>query len=323
MTVSPKKSYMIQMLRGFAIIAVVFIHNTPEGLPQVLCRPFLNFSVGLFLFLSGMLSSADKWKPRKRIMKILIPYIIWTLLYVILHTYKEPTQIPLVYIKQLITGKAASVMYYVFIYCELTLLIPMIDKLARSRYKLFGFLISPVEIILMRMIPMATCMDMNKYVSTVMRISCVGWFLYFYLGYLLGNNLLQIKVTTPKLVIALIVSVLLQIAEGYWYYSLGNPNCGTQLKLSSVLTGSIFVILAYQYLESEKGPEMKVIYVLGEYSFGIFFSHLAIMSVLNKIPYYTQVTCYPFTAIIALLLSLCFVMLGRKLLGKHSKYLAL
>ena len=125
MTVSPKKSYMIQMLRGFAIIAVVFIHNTPDGLPQVFCRPFLNFSVGLFLFLSGMLSSADKWKPRKRIMKILIPYIIWTLLYVILHTYKEPTQSPLVYIKQLITGKAASVMYYVFIYCELTLLIPM------------------------------------------------------------------------------------------------------------------------------------------------------------------------------------------------------
>ena len=89
MSVSPKKSYMIQMLRGLAIIAVVFIHNTPGGLPQVFCRPFLNFSVGLFLFLSGMLSCADKWKPRKRIMKIVIPYVIWTLLYVILHNYKD------------------------------------------------------------------------------------------------------------------------------------------------------------------------------------------------------------------------------------------
>lgn len=41
------KSYRIQVLRGLAIIAVVLIHNTPSGLAQVWCRPFINFSVGL------------------------------------------------------------------------------------------------------------------------------------------------------------------------------------------------------------------------------------------------------------------------------------
>ena len=120
MKISPKKSYMIQMLRGLAIIAVVFIHNTPPGISQVFCRPFLNFSVGLFLFLSGMLSDSQKWKPWKRIFKVAIPYVIWTLFYVILHNYKEPSQIPVDYIKCLLTGKAAAVMYYVFVYCEFT-----------------------------------------------------------------------------------------------------------------------------------------------------------------------------------------------------------
>ena len=47
---SSKQSYTIQVLRGIAIIAVVFIHNTPIGLPQVFFRPFMNFSVGLFIF---------------------------------------------------------------------------------------------------------------------------------------------------------------------------------------------------------------------------------------------------------------------------------
>lgn len=63
------ESKKIQILRGLAIIAVVFIHNTPGGLAQVFCRPFLNFSVGLFLFLSGMLSDAGRYDPGKRLKK--------------------------------------------------------------------------------------------------------------------------------------------------------------------------------------------------------------------------------------------------------------
>ena len=92
-------SNKIQILRGLAIIAVVFIHNTPSGISQVVFRPFLNFCVGLFLFLSGMLSDAGKWNPMKRISKVLIPYAIWTLIYVVRFAYKTPLQIPIIYIK--------------------------------------------------------------------------------------------------------------------------------------------------------------------------------------------------------------------------------
>ena len=63
------KSTKIQILRGLAIVAVVFIHTTPGGLTQVICRPFLHFAVGMFLFLSGLLSDAHSWKPLKRLVK--------------------------------------------------------------------------------------------------------------------------------------------------------------------------------------------------------------------------------------------------------------
>lgn len=59
MKLTAQQSNKVQILRGLAIIAVVFIHNTPDGLAQVYCRPFFNFSVGLFLFLSGFLSNAS------------------------------------------------------------------------------------------------------------------------------------------------------------------------------------------------------------------------------------------------------------------------
>ena len=210
-----------------------------------------------------------------------------------------------------------------FVYCEFTLLIPVIDKLAKSKFKYLVFAISPLEMIVMRLLPQVAGYEINTYISLIMSVSCLGWFSYFYLGYLLGNGLLKINFANKKLYILLVISMMLQIAEGYWYYLMGNQNCGTQLKLSSVLTGCIFMIIAYNIIESEKYREVKPLYSLGECSFGIYFSHIAIMSVLNHIPHYSELIIFPLNAIIAVLISFIFVLVGKRLLGKNSKYLAL
>lgn len=167
-------SNKIQILRGLAIVAVVFIHNTPGGISQVVFRPFLNFSVGLFLFMSGMLSNAEKWNPKNRILKVIIPYSIWTLIYVVISSYSTPLQIPLLFIKELVLGNAAAIMYFIFVYCEFTLLIPLIDKLARSKYRYLGFVITPIEIIVMRLIPMLVDIDFNGYIAAARNLSCLG-----------------------------------------------------------------------------------------------------------------------------------------------------
>lgn len=73
MKLTKEESHKVQIIRGLAIIAVVCIHNTPSGMAQVLWRPFLNFAVAIFLFISGMLSNAQKWSPAYRIKKIIIP----------------------------------------------------------------------------------------------------------------------------------------------------------------------------------------------------------------------------------------------------------
>lgn len=323
MKVNKSQGYKIQLLRGLAIIAVVFIHNAPNGMTQVWWRPFLNFSVGTFLFLSGMLSDVNKWNPKRRITKVMIPYLIWSLLYIILIYMQTPSQIPIMYLKTLFTAGSAAIMYYVFIYSELTLLIPLIDKLARSKYKCLGFVISPLEVILMRFLPLMTGYQMNRYISIIMGISCLSWFSYYYLGYLLGNNIIKIKSSSKKLLILWIISIVIQILEGYGYYLKGEINCGTQLKLSSLLSGALFVMLAFKFIKSKKEFKFKPLFILGNYSFGIYFSHLAVMNLLNRVPYYSKYIGYPFNAIITVGLTFIFVFIGRKILGKYSKYLAL
>lgn len=323
MKLSQDQSRKVQFLRGLAIIAVVFIHNTPVGLTQVFFRPFVNFCVGLFLFLSGMLSSANSWKPRKRLQKVLIPYLIWTLIYVILNQRKTPANIPVAFVKGLISGNAASIMYYIFIYCEFTILTPLIERLANSKWKYAGFLFSPIEILFTRMLPMIVGFTLPKYVQMVLDLTCFGWFTYFYLGYLLGNNKIQIKTDWRKLLFFWGVSILIQMLEGYLYWTcLGITNCGSQLKLSTVLSGVLFALLAYHYILSEKNCRSKALQLLGDSSFGIYFSHLAVMFLLKQIPYYTTYVVFPINAIVALLVSLGLVLLGKKLLGKLSYLLA-
>lgn len=210
----------------------------------------------------------------------------------------------------------------IYIYCEFTLLIPLIDKLAKSKNKYIGFMISPVEIIFVRLIPLITGYKINKYVSIIINISCLGWFTYYYLGYLIGNNIVLIRSSTKKLVLLWVGAIILQMIEGYWYLSMGENNCGTQLKLSSLLAGSLFTMIAYRFINSEKLFNIKFLRLLGDCSFGIYFSHMAVMSVCGKIiPHYN--TLYPINAILAVLCSMVCVLLGKKILGSYGKYLAL
>lgn len=270
-----------------------------------------------------MLSNFSNWNPKKRIIKVLITYVLWTLIYSIICNISNPAYIPNAFFKNVLTGGAAAVMYYIFVYCEFTLLIPFIDKLAKSRFKYWGFVITPIEIVVMRLMPLITGREINVYISTIRSISCLGWFTYFCLGYLLGNKLISINTASKTIPLLWMFSILLQIAEGFYFYSLGDVNCGTQLKLTSIISGVLFVLMAYNYVINGKSRRIKVLELLRDNSFGIYFSHMAVMIIIGYIPVYTRSVTYPMTAVITIVLTTTCVLLGKSILGRYSIYLAL
>ena len=335
---SDEKSFRIQVLRGLAILAVIIIHTTPAGLPQVFIRPFVNFSVGFFLFLSGMLSDASKWHPKKRLLKVLIPYVIWTVIFVLLSSHSDPVSFAKRLARGLITADSASIMYYIFVYCQLTLLIPLIDKLASSKLRFAGMLISPLEIIIMRLIPKLIGIQFSGIVSTIMSVSCLGWFSYFYLGYLMHKNSAGVSegkrlhsderakkaapISTGILAAGYGVSVLFQMAEGWVYYSLGDENCGTQLKLSALLTGLLFCLLAARYIDSGKPSKLALLKITGDVSFGMYFSHILIINLLTKISYYNDWVIFPLNFVVVAGITLGISLLMHKLPRRIAGYLA-
>ena len=130
----------IQILRGLAIIAVVLIHTSPGGYSQVWIRPFINWSVPMFLFLSGYLTKLenDDWTSliRKRVLRVMIPYLIWTVVYTI------PNFTPARFLFNLVTAKGAMTLYFIFVYIQMVMLTPVLTKLSKPKFGwvLFGAL---------------------------------------------------------------------------------------------------------------------------------------------------------------------------------------
>ena len=59
----------------------------------------------------------------------------------------------------------------------------------------------------------------------------------------------------------------------------------------------------------------KFLITVGNYSFGIYLSHIMVINVLNKIPYYSYVPVI-INSVIVFAITLVGVIVGRKILGK-------
>ena len=318
------RNYKIQILRALSIIAVVLIHTCPNGISQAIYRPFINFAVATFLFLSSYLINFNNtnWKLfiKKRIIRVLIPYILWTIIYS-LSNFKLYGFSLKILLFNLFTTKSTGTLYYIFVYIQFTLLTPLLKKLSSSKYKWFGFIISPLSLIVFKYLPLITNSNLNKWISIIWDISFIGWFNYYYLGLLLGNKIINNKFNIKKLCLLYILSIPIQMIEGSVLLSLGEFNCGTQLKLTVLLTNTIFILLSYYFINNNKIIfKNNLLILIGDYSFGIYLSHIMIINLLNTIPTYTKLP-YMINSTIVLIISFIFVIIAKKIYGiKISKY---
>lgn len=321
------RNNLIQILRALSIISVVMIHTTPLGECQAFCRPFINFSVATFLFLSGYLTKTenDNWFNfcKKRIIRVIIPYVIWTVIYtlpLIISGQENILQIA----KNLVTARAAATLYYIFVYIQFVILTPYLARLAESKYRNLGWYIAPVAMVIFKYTFWLTDLSSNSIISLFWTDVCLGWFTFYYLGLLLGNKIIQPKFSLRNLSFIYFAAIILEIIEGYYLLQLGEVDCGTQLKLTSLLSSSIFLLIVYILLNKpEINIKSRFLRSIGDLSFGIYLCHIMIMLFLDKVPYYTALP-FPLTSVVVVLLSWGFCYIGNRICGKNlSRWLGL
>ena len=278
----------------------------------------------MFIFLSGYLTKVEDKNLsmdmviRKRIFRVMIPYIIWSIIYNIAYgDYKK-------FFIRILTGTSCGIYYYILVYIQIVLITPFVIKLVKSKYKNTGFLLTPmfmltyymVIILFQREIPFP--LNANNFVI---------WFIYYYLGIYLRNNQLVIK-NINDIKILLIMSLILQIGEGIYWNKLGYYGMATtQLKFTSMISNILILILTFSWLNN--GKEVKercwknYLIEIGGMSFGIYLLHILILVILNKVIFCWQNIVFPLNTMIVLLINCICVIIGRKILGEKSKFLGL
>ncbi len=121
------------------------------------------------------------------------------------------------------------------------------------------------------------------------------------------------------------ITIIIQTFEAYLWCILGDLDCGNQLKLSSLLTSSIFLLIIYTYINSDtfKG-NCKLLLLIGNYSFSIYISHCMIILLLNKVLPFWKSISFGINSLIVLIITLLCVIIGKKIFGERiSKYLGL
>lgn len=313
------KNTRIQIFRAVAIMAVVMIHTTPGGLCQVVFKPFVNFAVATFLFLSGYLTKADNdnWLAfyRKRIIRVLVPYLIWTIVYSIPDLSSEG---PARLVKNMLSANATTTLYYIFVYIQFVLLTPFLFRLARSRYRSIGWLVAPISVIVFKYIPVFGDLQMGRHLQLLWSDACLGWFTFYYMGLILGNKIMCGTFKVRNLIYIYCASLLLQAGEGYIWSIYDPAGCGSQLKLTSILSSSIFILIIYNVLENKSSRmHCKAMEVIGDYSFGIYLSHMMVLKALETLPFYNDIP-FPLTSLIVLVLSLAFCSICTTVTGRKA-----
>lgn len=283
--------------------------------------------MALFIFLSGYLTRTKIDNVtlfyKKRILRVLIPYIIWSLI----HTVISGSYSKLLF--NLVTAQVNSIYYYVLVYIQLVLLTPFVGKWIVSRGSIAGWFVTPISILCLRYIPIVLG---NTVHFPFNESCCLLWFTYYYLGMALGNRIVEVnpnRYHAKKLLIGYGILLVLSEIEGYIWYINGNQDMATtQIKFTSLLTSVTVCILAYFFIEGKheavgKNTIKTLLVKIGDCSFGIYLSHVAVMTILNKISRYILLV-FPINTMIVLLVSTICVMLGNKILGeKIGKYLGL
>jgi len=320
----------IYLVRAFAIIGVLFVHSTSFAVGATtesslfyaynFANIFFKFGTPTFIFLSSFVLFYNYYdKPlsksmiasfyKKRLLYILLPYLVFSLgYYVLLHflyyphrTIEEAVSIFLV---KLLTGKAYTHLYFVFISMQFYLLFPLLLVAFKSRRSLakysvlIGFIIQWGFVLLNHYL-------MKKYQWSVPNKGSwsLSYFAYYFAGAFIGIYYTQLKewliirkenLFTRKGLVWLLLWVswltvgLLHVQ--LWHMTrLGLKNVNTlwyELLWNLHTFTSALVLLQLSYLVYRNAARwfVKLMMHLGVVSFGIYLIHPLFLLVYRRFP---------------------------------------
>lgn len=336
----------INYLRGFGVLAVIAIHTTGYFteiksyntlvLLNIWTDVFSQFAVPLFILISGFVL-ARKYRfdfsltefYKKRIRSIIPQYLIFSILYTLFNNWAVMQSNPLsanlaLMLNNIIHSNASYHLWFFSIIIQLYILYPIIIKIFNFCKRIDR---AEYMIAILLIIQTLWMVSIHSSSSPYIKLNFMSFLFYFGLGIYIVDYFDQLKKASKHLTpIYLITSLALTIGSSFFitiglttghdYYSIpGYFFIGSEL-IYPVLRITTFILLLNlaASLVGRRSLLAKVIYRIGDYSFGIylihiFFNQYAIKILKNNAIDYNNWTFYPIVFVITAIFSYVVVRL--------------
>lgn len=294
MSASNQKNYnpVIDLLRIISIFAVIIIHTTTKtfqavnsDLRSVPWTLFLNqsarFAVPLFFLISGFvleLSSPGKidfWVYlKKRLSRIFIPYLAWTLIYYFFVYRGNTLSFPLV----LLSGGASYQLYFIPSLIIFYLIFPLL-------HRFYHFISNKWTLIFLGLVQLFF-LSRDYYFTSYplpyfLNIVLLSFYV-FILGIVISHHqplILSIikKTKWPVLIITYLLAVYIPFEGFTRYYSTGNYLAFYSQWRPSIFFYTIFLFSALYFFLNKINLPQTLIKTLSSLSFFVFFIHVIIL----------------------------------------------
>ncbi|WP_158769007.1 acyltransferase [Paraglaciecola sp. L1A13] len=315
--------------KGVAIIAVVLIHasgstaNFPVGTLNnnfgIILRQFINFPVGLFIFLAAFFVANSKslsesyWNSVKtRVWRLGLPFLIWSFIYFGMRMARSNlifADIPLM----LLNGTSVSVGYFVIVMIQISIISPFLERLnVATLTKLL-----PLSLLVSICATYTLNVILTESIWSEFPYSALPFFIWlpFYIGGIIfgkkGEDFwLSIKVW--QAFAAYLVFVCLSLAEAMLVFEDTRSLATSQLKVTSMLTTGTVCILIFSSWVYGKDKEGNLLSWIGQRSFYFYLSH---MLILWKVKYFLDKFTVLYDNQVIFVLIVTFITLGITSIG--------
>lgn len=293
--VKNKKNWFWNSVRGLCICLVLLIHVTvpinEDGiiLPEwYVLRKLTAFPVAMFFFMAGYFVHIDKIFERKylwlKIKRVLFPYIIISVLHIILNSLLGNVASWKGILANLVLGTAEIHLYFLLYLAQMLVLLPVwkccLDKPVLRGLLLWGSLVLSAAVGYARLT--------SDQIPLAMNIICLQFLFYYIFGlYMRGATegryrapmyQLSLRMKNWEIALMLTVSLVLSCVDGKLLYSVPNYS---QITLGNYLYSSVVIMAlmtaARQCRQSAMPGWLKLLTWLGENSFWIYLIHMLYM----------------------------------------------
>lgn len=318
------------MVRALLALFVIMIHVLPINTEFKICvRPLLNTAVAGFIFLSGFLTkkNIDAKHLCHRIAVVAIVYILFTVAYTAARYYPLGIIDTMQMIAEnIVSTRGTYTLYYLIVYIQLSILTPLLLRIVEQKKAMLDAIVIAIQPLYIACFYLC----MLKGIVTEEAPWCVmffpAWIAYYYIGLLARDKETGDKKSSCWfLAVLAIFGLALQVAEGFYWYSIGAARdmYFSQMRFTALLENIPLLLLMAHYIRSPREKCNKLLCKIGDASFGIYLLHPAFIMVCDKLIVRNEAT-FLITFAFAAAGSFATVLLLNKLLPRKAlKYTGL